>query len=91
MKNGEVAFNNELDKPAGGWPGAPAAHKTHPRGRSTRAGGIDAGNFDGSGGFKSTGTGWATGDTYSVTFTKKGTYPYACIVHPGMIGKVVVK
>ena len=51
---------------------------------------VDAGTFDGSGGFKSNGTGWARGDKYSVTFTKKGTYPYACIVHPGMIGRVVV-
>ena len=32
-----------------------------------------------------------TGDKYSVTFTKAGTYPYACLIHPGMIGKVVVK
>ena len=30
----------------------------------------------------------ATKCQYSVTFTKKDTYPYACIVHPGMIGKV---
>jgi plastocyanin len=90
-ETGEVAFNNELDKPAGGWPGrTPALSKA--RGAPAPAlVHVDAGAFDGSGGFKSTGTGWATGDTYSITFTKKGTYPYACIVHPGMIGKVVVK
>jgi plastocyanin len=28
--------------------------------------------------------------TYSLTFTKPGTYDYVCIVHPGMQGKVVV-
>ena len=28
--------------------------------------------------------------TYSLTFTKPGTYDYVCIVHPGMTGKVVV-
>lgn len=28
--------------------------------------------------------------SYSLTFTKAGTYTYACIVHPGMTGKIVV-
>ena len=28
--------------------------------------------------------------TYSLTFTKAGTYDYVCIIHPGMNGKVVV-
>jgi plastocyanin len=28
--------------------------------------------------------------TYSLTFTKPGTYDYVCIIHPGMEGKVVV-
>ena len=40
---------------------------------------------------KSSGIGFNTGDTYSVTFTKRGTYAFACLIHPGMIGKVVVK
>ena len=30
-------------------------------------------------------------DTYSVTFPKKGTYAYFCILHPGMTGSVVVQ
>jgi plastocyanin len=30
------------------------------------------------------------GDTFTLTFTKAGTYPYACAVHPQMIGQVVV-
>jgi len=89
-KNGKVSFNDELDQPAGGWPGrtppTPDDFREEPPVVS-----IDAGTFDGSGGLKSSGTDWVTGDKYSVTFTKKGSYPYACIVHPGMIGKVVVK
>ena len=88
---GEVAFNNQLDEPAGGWPGRAPPLSDDPDAPPPRPVHVEAGNFDGSGGFKSNGTGWATGDTYSITFTKKGTYPYACIVHPGMIGKVVVK
>jgi len=51
---------------------------------------LDAGNFDGSGGLRSSGIGFNTGDTYSITFTKPGTYPYACLIHSGMTGKVVV-
>ena len=52
---------------------------------------VDAGSWDGGGGFHSSGSGWAPGDTYAVTFTKAGTYTYACVLHPPMIGKVVVK
>ena len=91
-KDGNLGFNDALNKPAGGWPGAPAGHNSgHSNGPPPPAISVDAGNFDGSGGLKSTGTDFNTGDKYSVTFTKKGTYPYACLIHPGMIGKVVVK
>jgi plastocyanin len=38
--------------------------------------------------FKSTGAHFS--GTYSVKFTKKGTYYYECTIHPGMQGKVVV-
>jgi plastocyanin len=88
--NGDVVANDRLDKPQGGWPGAPPGHRAYP-GVSTEAVHLDAGNFDGSGGLKSSGIGFNTGDTYTVTFTKRGTFPFACLIHPGMIGKVVVK
>jgi plastocyanin len=32
----------------------------------------------------------STGQTFSFTFTKVGTYPYHCSVHPYMTGKVIV-
>lgn len=32
-----------------------------------------------------------TDDRYSFTFTKAGTYPYYCTVHPKMEGKIVVR
>ncbi|HVT77202.1 MAG TPA: hypothetical protein VHD87_09235 [Acidimicrobiales bacterium] len=50
---------------------------------------IDVGEWDGSGGFHSSGL-LNNDDTFSVTFTKPGTYPYACAIHPQMIGQVVV-
>ena len=52
---------------------------------------VDGGEFDGSGGFHSTGLDYNSGDTFSLTFTKSGTYLFACVVHPAMVGKVVVK
>jgi plastocyanin len=89
LKNGDIVANGTLDKPQGGWPGAPPTHKPYPLVTDSLVN-LDAGNFDGSGGLKSSGVGFNTGDTYSVTFTKRGTYPYACLIHAGMIGKVVV-
>jgi plastocyanin len=32
-----------------------------------------------------------TDQKYSYTFTKAGTYPYFCSIHPKMVGKVVVQ
>jgi len=32
-----------------------------------------------------------TDDAFSFTFSKPGTYPYFCSIHPKMTGKVVVK
>ena len=49
---------------------------------------IDAGHWDGSG-FVSSG---AIADViYSVTFDKPGRYKYACLIHPRMVGEVVVR
>ncbi len=50
----------------------------------------DAGKWDGKGGFHSSGA-LNPGDTFSVTFTKSGTYSYACVLHPQMVGTLVVK
>lgn len=93
-KDGVFGFNEGLDK-AKEWPGAP--EREEPDGPPPAdyvpppPASVDAGEWDGSGGLHSSGTGWETGDRYSVTFTKAGTYPYACLIHPGQIGKVVVK
>ena len=51
---------------------------------------IDAGEWDGTGGFHSSGA-IDPGTEFSVTFTKPGTYPYACVLHPQMVGSLTVK
>ncbi|HEV7178542.1 MAG TPA: cupredoxin family copper-binding protein [Candidatus Baltobacteraceae bacterium] len=32
----------------------------------------------------------APGKSWQMTFTKAGTYPYVCIYHPGLAGKITV-
>ena len=51
---------------------------------------VDAGEWDGRGGFHSSG-GLVPGDTFSVTFTRSGTYPFACVLHPQMVGTLDVR
>ncbi|HEX6595747.1 MAG TPA: hypothetical protein VF045_02355 [Acidimicrobiales bacterium] len=48
---------------------------------------IDAGRWDGSGFISS---GLLFQGTYSLTFERAGRYRYACLVHPRMVGEVVV-
>ena len=89
-KKGKVVENESVFGPSGGWPTRNPPIEDHTGGPPVPSVHADAGKFDGSGGLKSSGTDWQTGDTYSVTFTKTGEYPMACLIHPGMIGKVVV-
>ena len=49
---------------------------------------FDAGTYDGS---KFLSSGVQFGMAFSLTFTKPGTYPYACTIHPRMVGTLVVK
>ncbi|HVT75994.1 MAG TPA: hypothetical protein VHD87_03110 [Acidimicrobiales bacterium] len=93
QKNGNVVQSESIFNPHGGWPGRPTPLPDEGGpgfGAPVPTVTVDAGRFDGTGGLKSTGVDWETGDKYQVTFTKPGTYPMACLVHPGMIGKVVV-
>ena len=50
---------------------------------------VDVGEWDGTGGFHSSGA-LSPGDTFTVRFTKAGTYPFACVLHPQMVGTVEV-
>lgn len=50
---------------------------------------VDVGEWNGEG-FRSSGLDWRTGDRFRVTFSKPGSYLLACLIHPAMVGKVVV-
>ncbi|MDQ1402719.1 MAG: hypothetical protein QOG03_1035, partial [Actinomycetota bacterium] len=86
-KDGTVVVNEKLDQPAG-WTieAVPGSENGPPPPSRT----VDVGPWDGRG-FHSTGTVLNDGDKFSLTFTKPGTYLYACLIHPPMVGKLVVK
>jgi plastocyanin len=86
-KTGNVVWQPKSWKPVG-W------DVPEPQGQSDgeqldSARNIDVGKWDGKGGFHSSGA-LNHGDTFTVTFTKPGTYPYACVLHPQMVGTVEV-
>ena len=51
---------------------------------------VDVGKWDGKGGFRSSGA-LSPGESFTLTFTRTGTYAYACVLHPQMVGTVTVK
>jgi len=80
--DGTVTFNKKFYEAQGGpgYPSEPPADGSPAR--------VDAGKYDGSFYLSS---GVPDGPMlYSITFTKSGTYKYACTIHPRMIGTVVV-
>jgi plastocyanin len=89
-KGGEVEWNPKAYQPVG-WEvpprpeGGDGPEGAEPEGRK-----IDVGKWDGKGGFRSSGS-LDPGETFTLTFTRPGTYPYACVLHPQMVGTVTVK
>ncbi|HUR76447.1 MAG TPA: plastocyanin/azurin family copper-binding protein [Acidimicrobiales bacterium] len=82
-RDGQVDVNPDTLNPIAG-PGYPTTDEEPPEDGFA----VDAGRYNGSHFLSS---GYNDGPMrYSVTFTKPGTYPYACLIHPSMIGKVVV-
>lgn len=82
--DGTVTFNEELELPAGGAPvPEPPEDPSEPLV-------IDGGTYDGEG-FWSTGVlhsdAWVE---YTLRFSEPGTYPFACLIHPPMVGVVRV-
>jgi plastocyanin len=51
---------------------------------------IDGGTYDGTGFWSSGLFGAEPYAEYTLRISKPGTYPYACLIHPSMIGQVVV-
>ena len=81
-------MNPKIDQPAGGAPERPGpANFDSPTSEVTK---IDGGTYSGKG-FWSTGLIGGGGTLeYTIRIAKPGTYPFACLIHPRMIGKVVV-
>lgn len=82
--DGTVTYNPQAYDPVAS-PAPPPYDENRPP--NTPLAAMDAGRWDGSY-FISSGL---IGEvTYSLTFTKAGRYKYACLVHPRMVGEVVV-
>lgn len=84
-EDGKVVRNPKVDEPAGGAPELPAF-----RGPPPDVLRLDGGTYDGRG-F------WSSGSliapkyvTYTLRFSRPGTYRYACLIHPPMVGTVTV-
>ncbi|MQA99831.1 MAG: hypothetical protein GEU78_06000 [Actinobacteria bacterium] len=85
LDDGTARFNEELEPPAGGAPEAPEPEDP------SKPMVIDGGTYDGSG-FWSSGLFFADPYVeYTLRFSTPGTYRYACLIHPPMVGTLVVK
>ena len=85
LDDGTVRFNEELEPPAGGAPEIPEPEDP------SKPIVVDGGTYDGSGFWSS---GLFYGDPYveyTLRFSAPGTYRYACLIHPPMVGTLVVK
>lgn len=83
---GDVVNDKRVDKPVG-WTVEPPQEVEDGESQVKRK--IDVGEWNGAKQFRSSGL-LFDGETFTMTFTKPGTYPYACLLHPPMIGTVEV-
>jgi plastocyanin len=86
--DGEITLNPRLQPPAGGSPKIPPS-PPGPPGEGPPLD-IDGGTYDGSGFFSSGLMGGEPYASYTLRFGKRGTYTFACLLHPPMVGTVVV-
>jgi plastocyanin len=80
-----VRLNPKVDEPSGGAPERP--HGDEESDGPTK---IDGGTYSGTGFWSSGLVGGGPYLEYTLRIAKPGTYPYACLLHPKMIGRVVV-
>lgn len=84
-EDGAVRRNPKVDRAAGGAPDAPAV--TFDAGPFR----LDGGTWDGEGFFSSGLVASEPYLTYTLRVSKPGRYRYACLVHPKMVGTLVVR
>jgi len=87
-KDGTVERNPEVDASAGGAPKLPQPSENGP----PKIEKYDGGTFSGTG-FWSSGMINTAGELpaqYTIRFSKAGTYRYACLVHPPMVGEITI-
>jgi plastocyanin len=89
-KDGTVKRNPKLDPPAGGAKKFEASEGEFDPEASEPIK-FDGGSYDGSGFWSSGAIGGDPWIEYSMRITEPGTYRYACLVHPPMVGTVVVE
>lgn len=82
-KGGKVAFNPKLQAPAGGSPEIPDVEE----GEILK---VDGGTYNGSGFYSSGLFGGDPYAEYTLRFSRPGSYKYACLLHPPMVGTVEV-
>ncbi|HUR76591.1 MAG TPA: hypothetical protein VMZ22_01490 [Acidimicrobiales bacterium] len=87
-----IRLNPRLSRPAGGAPEIPKPDETDEESHEDHGGPltIDGGTYDGSGFWSSGLFGSEPYAKYTLRISKPGTYPYACLIHPPMIGQIVV-
>lgn len=83
VEDGEVEINPKLQPPAGGSPPLPSGDQEGPPV-------IDGGTWDGEGFFSSGLIDAFPFGIYTLRITQPGTYPYACLLHPEMVGEVEI-
>jgi plastocyanin len=85
LDDGTVRFNEQLEPPAGGAPEVP--DDRDPAEPLV----VDGGTYEGSG-FWSSGVLWSDAYVeYTLRFSEPGTYRYACLIHPPMVGDIRVR
>jgi plastocyanin len=86
-RDGTVRLNPKVEEPAGG---APTMLERERESDDPEPVVFDAGTYDGEGFWSSGTAGAEPWLEYSMRISEPGTYRYACLIHPPMVGTVVV-
>ncbi len=94
-EDGTVRRNPQVDRPAGGSPPVEPLDFDLPRlvaqTRFSNIRRVDGGTWNGEGFFSSGLIGSEPYATYTLRVSKAGSYPYSCLLHPGMTGTLNVR